>query len=467
MKHLSLLLFALCSSQGMASVNYYEDIKPIVEENCQTCHSEGGVSFSFEKPEFTINFGPAMVNAVSERRMPPWLAAKGHREYEDDHSLSDEQISLFQAWADNSFAAGNSKKAKSGQKAEKADFEHQVSLSVNEGKPYLPRQDRKDDYRCFMMDWPSDTKQFVTGFEGLPKNKRVAHHLVVFSAKPEIIPILRELAAEEKGPGYQCFGGGFPDRIGKKKVADALEKKHPGIVQKINDGVQWLAHWAPGMDGYDFPNGTGIPVEPGSVVIAQMHYFSAFAPGESDQGSLMNFKVADKVKHAGFNLPLTRKEWLVSKKNKSMAIAPGEEKTYRVSTPIQLFVERAKGYLGPQSNGIETLELHSANLHMHEIGKSGRIYLEDKWGHMETLLEVPRWDLNWQRDFTFKKAIKISPEQFKTSKLVVECTFLNPKNVTVYGGFGSEEEMCFNFSYFVAKEKKTVARKKSGTKIQL
>ena len=50
---------------------------------------------------------------------------------------------------------------------------------------------------------------------------------------------------------------------------------------------------------------------------------------------------------------------------------------------------------------IQGLEIHSANLHMHSFGHSGEITLTHDTGRVETLLSVPRWDLAWQRDFTF------------------------------------------------------------------
>ena len=457
MKKLILGLIGFAGVSFGAEVNYYQHIKPIVEERCQVCHSEKGVSFSFEDPQFSINFGPAMVNAVEERRMPPWLAEKGHRDYEDDYSLSEEEIETFKHWRANKFAEGDPKFAVAGDLDKIHEFVADVSLKVNDGKPYLPNQDRKDDYRCFMMEWPSKTKNYVTGFQGLPGNTKVAHHLVLFAAGPELVPILRELEQQEKGPGYQCFGGGFPDRIGKPEVAKVLEEKYPGIVKRLNEEVEWIAHWAPGMGGYNFPAETGIPIEPGSVVIAQMHYFSAFAPGESDQGSLMEFKVADQVKKPGFNIPLTNLAWLKGRGLGSMKIPAGKEATYKVEKNMAEFKERAAGNLKIKPEQIESLELHSANIHMHAIGKSGRVYVEDKFGKVDTVLAIPRWDLNWQRDFMFKKSISIDGKNTDGLKLGIECTFLNPKEEMVYGGFGSDDEMCFNFSYFVVNLKDNLA----------
>ena len=63
------------------------------------------------------------------------------------------------------------------------------------------------------------------------------------------------------------------------------------------------------------------------------------------------------------------------------------------------------------------------------------------------LLNIPRWDLNWQRDFMFVEPIRIEQEDLADNRLVIECTFANHTDELVYGGWGSDDEMCINFSY--------------------
>jgi hypothetical protein len=106
---------------------------------------------------------------------------------------------------------------------------------------------------------------------------------------------------------------------------------------------------------------------------------------------------------------------------------------------------------GVDAEEIQGLEIHSANLHMHAIGESGAITLTDRNGRKEILLSVPRWDLRWQRDFTFVEPRVFSREELQGTRLRVECTFRNPGTETVYGGFGSYDEMCFNFSYIAVR----------------
>ena len=64
-----------------------------------------------------------------------------------------------------------------------------------------------------------------------------------------------------------------------------------------------------------------------------------------------------------------------------------------------------------------------------------------------TLLSVPEWNLHWQRDFAFVHPKVLDREQLERASLRVRCTYRNPTDEVVYGGYGSFDEMCFNMSY--------------------
>ena len=86
------------------------------------------------------------------------------------------------------------------------------------------------------------------------------------------------------GPGYTCFGGTLPDELGRREDRAAYEARYPDGLRELSRASAWLAHWAPGMDGHVFPEGTGIYMEPGDGLVIQMHYYGSAAPGERDAG---------------------------------------------------------------------------------------------------------------------------------------------------------------------------------------
>ena len=378
--------------------------------------------------------------------MPPWLAEGGHQEYVGDYSLTNDEKQLVAAWAAADYPKGEATKTRFSS-PELIAFEADLTLDVIPNGSYLPNQERKDDYRCFIVDWPYEEDMYVTGFMATPGNLKVAHHLVNFAVGPEASEILKTISEEEEGPGHQCFGGALPDRLGSDEAQQALEARFPGGMETLYRNNFWLSHWAPGMYGEEFPEDTGILIRPGSVIVVQMHYYSAFAPGELDENTKMHFQVARHVEKPSINLPLSEDRWLGARRNQSMVIDKGETATFETSEDFARVARYAAHALRINPDDIEALELRSANVHMHAFGAAGEASLLHPGGRKETLLNIPRWDLDWQRDFLFEASKFIPREDFERTRLIVECTFTNYSDDVVYGGFGSDDEMCFNFSY--------------------
>lgn len=438
---------AICAMAPPAfAASYYTDIRPVIERKCVMCHSEPSVSFSFEDPERTYAYREAITSAVAGRRMPPWLAEGGHQTYREDISLTAAELGLFREWADDGFPKGEAREREPASPL-RASFSADLSVAIMPGESYLPNASRPDDYRCFVVDWPVTGRTYIAGFRAVPGNLQVAHHLVLFAAAPAVAERYKALDAEEEGPGYQCFGGPLPDRLDDEAERTAYEKRYPKGVTELNDNAFWVAQWAPGTDGYEFPEDTGIPVQPGTALIVQMHYYSAFAAGERDAGTRMEFMLADEVQKPAFTLPLTRFAWLNGKGNGSMVIPPGERRTYAETITLEQLTGMAAAVTMTSEDRLTGMEVHSASLHMHRFGSSGVISLIDRHGRQETLLSVPRWDLNWQRNFTFEQPKVFGRDEFADTELRVECTFENPEDAPVHGGYGSDDEMCFNFSY--------------------
>jgi hypothetical protein len=452
---LSLSVGFYAAKTSADSVNYYKDIRPIIEQRCLSCHTESGVSFSFEDPELTYMFKDAIVPAVVESRMPPWLAESGHQSYVGDESLTDKQKRLFASWKAAGFSKGKPSEFKPLPKIDNQHvFRSDYATNFLPNRSFLPNQKTKDDYRCFVVEWPYKTKKFVTGFKASPGNLKVAHHIVVHHSTAKSAELFRAIKSTDGREGYQCFGSAFPDQLADKESRAKFEETFKDGAKRMNNEQFWLAHWAPGMDGYSFPENTGIPIEPGSVVIVQMHYYSGFAPGEKDANSEIAFQIADSVEKPSLNFPLTEGQWLMSRRNKSMTIARGEQASYRTSVNFKRIAKYASRALNTPYESIEKLELHTANLHMHAFGSSAKATLQESSGRIQTLLNIPRWDLDWQRDFTFTHPKIVTPKNFEKTLLAVECTFKNHTNEVVLGGFSSDEEMCFNFSYLSISKSK-------------
>ena len=72
--------------------------------------------------------------------------------------------------------------------------------------PSAPTGVGTDDYRCFLLDPGVTADSFVTGFNVLPGNPDVVHHVILFRVPPDVVAEAEEKDAETDGQGWTCFG---------------------------------------------------------------------------------------------------------------------------------------------------------------------------------------------------------------------------------------------------------------------
>ena len=95
-------------------ITYTKDIAPVLQRSCENCHRVDGVA---PMPLSTYEQVRPWVRAIKQRTsigpragvMPPWYVEKniGIQEYQNDPSLSDEEIAMVGKWVDAGAARGN------------------------------------------------------------------------------------------------------------------------------------------------------------------------------------------------------------------------------------------------------------------------------------------------------------------------------------------------------------------------
>lgn len=403
------------------ALTWHRDIKPIVDQNCVGCHTEGGIGpFTLEDYSVAYQFRDRIADQVENRVMPPWLAAPGCAEYQHDPSLAQEDIDTIVAWVDLGAPEGTPVEASEPEENEQGLS--RVDLTLEMPEDYV-QQVEPDDYRCFLIDWPADHTQFVTGFRANPGNPQVVHHVIAFLVGPDSVDTYREYDDAEPGPGYTCFGG----PAGPGGQTDA-------------SGAGWIGAWAPGSQGSDFPEGTGMRIEPGSKIALQVHYNSQTAGTGPDLTSI-DLRLADQVDKEAFTLPWANPMWL---DGNGMSIPAGE------SDVTHSFAFDPTTFIGGSS-----FVIHSAALHMHQLGSRGTLKIDRADGSEECMLDVPRWDFHWQLAYGFTEPKVFNPGD----RLSIECHWDNteanqpivrgaqqtPRDVA--WGEGSTDEMCLGVFY--------------------
>ncbi len=122
MKHpilaVALGLLAVSTSgfaEGASEVTFYEDVLPIFQESCQVCHRPGGANLggmvapmAFTTYEETRPWVKSIAQKVSAKEMPPWHASsEQHGLFENERTLTDEQIETVVAWVNSGAKRGN------------------------------------------------------------------------------------------------------------------------------------------------------------------------------------------------------------------------------------------------------------------------------------------------------------------------------------------------------------------------
>lgn len=403
-----------------AVASYYRDVKPLLDAKCAGCHDGRGIApFSVEQYDTVLPWVGLIKQAVVERTMPPWPADSACAEYVGDRSLSEEQIQTIAAWVDGGAVEGDPSEEGPPLDPPASNDLPRVDLTVEMPVAYTPEAE-PDDYRCFLIDWPLETAQYVAGYRATPGEARVVHHVIAFVAGPDQIAEVEALDASDPGPGYRCFGG-------------------PGIRPR------WLGAWVPGAGGMTFPPGTGIRIEPGSRLILQVHY-NTLSAGKLPDRSSLDLMIESSVEREGTYQPWTNPVWVEG--DSMMIPALEDDVVYRWALdPTR-----------PLAGG-NPIEIHLAGLHMHTLGSRARLAIERADGRSECVLDIPRWDFHWQGSYKLATPKVLNPGD----KLSIECHWDNtaanqplvngklqvPRDVV--WGEGTTDEMCLGTFYMVER----------------
>ena len=403
-----------------SALNYYSDIKPIIDAKCLGCHISGGIApFTLNTYEEVYSIRALIASNVKAGTMPPFLPGPDCRDYQFDPTLTPTQKDTIEEWANADAKEGDS--AKAGQPLNAEPYTPPILDTVIEMKESYTPLLSPDDYRCFVIDWPHDGEKFITGFGVTPGSPTIVHHMIAFLAGPDKAQQALDLDAAEAGPGYTCFGD-----------------------SGLGDGA-WLGSWAPGGVDSSFPEGTGSKILPGSKIILQIHYNTLEATPIPDL-SQVKFRTADSVEKEGFFLPWANPGWIGSQ---TMKIQAGNaDAKHKFSFDPTLI-----------SQGISKLTIYSGGMHMHLLGKSSKTWIQRANGDQECLIDIPKWDFNWQAGVAFSEPAILNPGD----ELSLECHWDNsmenqpvidgkratPKDVV--WGEGTRDEMCLGV-FFVTAE---------------
>ncbi|MFD9702479.1 hypothetical protein [Lentzea sp. NPDC059081] len=317
--------------------------------------------------------------------------------------------------------------------------------------PAPPEGGGTDEYRCQVID-PGLTKTaFLTGTQVTPENVALAHHAIVYAVPPGGAAAVREQDAKTPGMGWQCFGG-----TGVKGA-------------EVEEGeATWVDTWAPGAAETLFTEDVGFKLEPGSLIVLQMHYnllASDGKPAGSDR-SAVRLRLTDGTPRTREldTWPLDAPTDLPCAADESGPLcdraASIADVTKRFGPDVGGSADRQVeecGQSAPKPGDTQTCDheveapmtLFAGFGHMHLLGRSIKVELNPGKPNAEVVLDVPQFDFDNQRLVKLPAPVDIGPGD----TLRVTCTHdaglrkrlpqlskLPPRYVV--WGDGTSDEMC-------------------------
>jgi hypothetical protein len=388
---------------------YFEDIAPILSENCSVCHNPDGLmpGLLFDDAETTSILAGAIQGAVSTGTMPPFFGVESDEcenpwGFEDDPRLKPEERDLIAAWA----AAGGP----TGDIADAVSLPGPKNGSLNDpdmeifptGKHTTSAAGAvEDEFICFSIDPGLETQEWLEGFAVIADDLGIVHHVL---AGIDHEGTSGTLADPETGI-YDCFGG-FGD----------IE-------------ATFIGGWIPGASPIEFPAHSGVRMEAGSRIVLQMHYHLVDEPRMDGTGIALRFAEGTPVQPA----ILTLLGNSGSQTSSGDGLQPGEndlggDPIFYIPADEEAHTETMRYH--PWTGLPRELYSFLIANHMHYVGDDMRVLVERGPNAPSNeddicLLHTPEWDYAWQQFYKYDASSGNAPVLYPGDALILECTFNN------------------------------------------
>jgi hypothetical protein len=402
----ALVIVATTHAAGLrpagAVPTFTKDVAPIIFNNCTTCHRTGEVApMTFLSYEEVRPWAKIIREKTRTREMPPWGADPAHTlKMRNDRSLTQQQIDTIAAWVDGGAPKGS-------------DADLPPLPTFAEGWTY----GREPDYvlempvdfaipaegelgvQMFYSKVPFTEDKFAEVLEIRPGNRAVVHHAGVF-----VVDIPEGATIDEHGRLVAPNGKAATDR-GEGLAGRADVTALPGANK--------LLSWVPGrgVDAHRADIGKRIPA--GKYINWQIHYNPIGKP-EHDRTRLGIWFNKVPVTHellirqAGDPLATTKGGLsLYRAEGKEVEYVADEGSTRRRSKTPNIPAYAENWTLTGITPVTEDITLYAMSPHMHLRGKSLRWVVVYPDGREQTILDVPKFDFNWQIQYELAEPLHI------------------------------------------------------------
>ena len=324
----------------------------------------------------------------------PWPAAPGYCHFDEDRSLTVDQIGLITQWFNEGGPEGNPSDLPplpdfpTGWKLGTPD------LVLTMPEPFVLPVQGRDTYRKFVLPVPITERKYVRAYEFDPGNRRVVHHAMI---RIDSTGWSRYLDKQDPLPGFEgtMMGG-----------------------DRSPDGL--LMGWAPGARPQP-PNGPiAWAIDPGTDFVLELHLLPSGKPETIRSSLALYFTPTPPDTHP----------CLVQLQNGSIDI-PAGQKSYVVEDQYVLPIAAKAVECWP---------------HAHFLCRDMQFYAVLPDGTRQWLLRIKDWNFNWQNSYAYSEPISLPRGTTLRMRLEYDNSADNPRNPhvppqRVHYGRNSENEM--------------------------
>lgn len=403
-KFIIILLFNVFAASGQdTNLTYYQDIAPIIIENCASCHKENGYGpFELTTYKQVVKKGMFISHVVETKYMPPWRADSNFRHFKNERILSEEEINKIVEWVEQGMKKG--KVTKMPPIPELNLNSDKPDLTLKMKQPYEISDAGIEDFRFFHVPTNLNEDVYIKSIEFIPGNKRLVHHSRVMSDTSNLIAAI-----------------------------DGLSEMDPKIkeFQKTPLFDEFLYGWVPGNLPVEFPLGTGKKLPANTDLLLNVHYAPS-AEIKYDVSSVKIYFTDSEVKEEIKTLAIRENDIA----NQPFVIPANEEKRFFVSYVVS-----------------ETMKIISVQPHMHYLGKSFTALAATPDGREIPLIKIDEWDFNWQTTYLLEEPLEIPGGSVILVSALFDNTSSNPANpnnppIQVGYGWNSTDEMMNFIIYY-------------------
>jgi mono/diheme cytochrome c family protein len=413
MKRAALLLLILGSpaAASAATPTFSRDVAPILYSSCVTCHRPGEVApMSLTSYDEVRPWAKSIRKKVAGREMPPWGADPRYGKFKDDRSLTDAQIATVTAWVDAGAPRGSDADLPPAPKFARSWSHGEPDVVIEMPVDFAIPAEGEVPVIDFFTRAPFDRDVYVKALEVRPGTEGVIHHagLYVIDKLPE---------------GARLVNGRILDANGKEMGRNQVARANGGT---STQEIQKLLSYVPGRGYEEYQGDAGQLIKAGSYIDFYMHYTPTGEPTHDRSRLGLYFakpgqQVAHQIYHS-FGAAGPTSYIVEGKEYTPRRRGEGDEGSVNLPN-IPPYAENWK--VVSVHTITEPVTLYGLTPHLHLRGKSMKYTLTTPDGREEILLDVPRYDFNWQLYYELETPKSIPAG----SKVTVVTLFDNsPKN---------------------------------------